>query len=57
MAGAPTADPGNTTFTVMPAAPLNSGTNYKIRVTTGAQAADGVSLAPQFTQPNGFTTQ
>jgi hypothetical protein len=55
MAAAPSG--GNVTFTVMPAAPLNSGTTYKIRVTTGAQAADGVPLASQFTQASGFTTQ
>ncbi len=56
MAGAPTPGAGNTTFTVNPAANLNSGTTYKIRVTTGAQAADGVPLAATYTQPVGFTS-
>jgi hypothetical protein len=57
MAGAPTASSGNAMFTVTPAALLNSGTTYKIRVTTGAQAADGVPLAATFTQGSGFTVQ
>ena len=57
MAGAPTPSAGNATFTANPAAPLNSGTTYKIRVTTGAQAADGVPLAATFTQGSGFTVQ
>lgn len=55
MGGAPnTTD--NTTFTVSPRSSLASGTTYKIRVTSGVQANDGVPATP-FTQPNGFTTQ
>jgi hypothetical protein len=57
MGAAPVASGGNTTFTVFPASSLASGTTYKIRVTTGAQAADGAPLPAQFTQPTGFTTQ
>jgi Bacterial Ig-like domain len=48
---------GSVTFTVAPAAPLTSGATYKIRVTTGAQASDGVPLAATYTQPVGFTVQ
>jgi hypothetical protein len=55
MAAQPMAGPGNTTFTVSPRSSLSPGT-YKIRVTTGAQASDGVPLPTQFTQTTGFTT-
>jgi hypothetical protein len=57
MAGAPTASPGNATFTFTPSTPLSSGTTYRIRVTTHAQAVDGTPLASQYTQGSGFTTQ
>ncbi|MDW8251958.1 MAG: lamin tail domain-containing protein, partial [Myxococcales bacterium] len=56
MAGPPAMSSGNTVATLTPAPGLLVNRTYKIRVTTGATAASGVSLASAFTQPNGFST-
>ena len=50
IAAVPIASSGHATFTVSPAAPLATGTTYKIGVTTGAQASGRVPLATQFMQ-------
>jgi hypothetical protein len=46
----------NITFTMTPTSALSTATQYKVRVTTGAQDAVGNAIAAQYTSPNGFTT-
>jgi len=48
--------PDNKTVTLTAAPGLLVNRTYKIRVTTGAAAADGLTLASQFDMTNGFTT-
>lgn len=48
--------PDNKTVTLTAAPGLLVNRTYKIRVTTGAAAADGLTLAAQFDMTNGFTT-
>ncbi|MBV9240663.1 MAG: Ig-like domain-containing protein, partial [Acidobacteria bacterium] len=55
MSAAP-ATTDNTTFTITPVSSLANSTTYKVRVTTAVTDPDGIALAADFTQPNGFTT-
>lgn len=52
---ATTAD--DTTFTLTPAAPLDSATTYAVRVTTAARDAAQNAIASTFTTPTGFTSR
>jgi hypothetical protein len=48
--------PDNMTLTMTAAPGLLVNRSYKIRVTTAATGANGLSLQSEFTQANGFTT-
>ena len=56
MAAAPTSGDA-TTFTMSPAAPLTSATQYEIRVTTSVEDAAGNALASQFETATGFAVR
>jgi len=47
---------GDTTFTLAPAAGLESASTYRVRVTASATAADGAPLGAEFTS-DGFTSR
>jgi len=53
----PMMSPDNKTATFTPAPGLSYGTNYKVKVTTGAQDTSGKALASDFVQPMGFATE
>src|SRR6185295_16251804 len=54
---APVMSAGDTVAILQPAPGLSFGSNYKIRVTTAAEAAGGAALGAPYTQPTGFTTR
>lgn len=53
----PMMSPDNKTATFIPAPGLSYGTNYKVKVTTGAQDTSGKALANDFVQAMGFATE
>lgn len=56
MSADPSADSGDTTFTVTPASDLANETTYQIKVTTVATDSDANGLQSDYTTATGFTT-